>query len=84
MSLLPTACNTSATYGCTWPPSFLFVVHQSGCHKLAELTRFIVLGGMGTQLGYLAEWTGIIHSVGCYQSPACVGPPLLLDSKLPC
>jgi hypothetical protein len=52
-------------------------------HKLAELTRLIVLGGMGTQLGYLAEWTGIIHSVGCYVPRMC-RPPLLLDSELTC
>jgi hypothetical protein len=41
--------------------AYIVVVH-SGCHKLAGLIRLIVLGGMGTQVGYLAEWTGIIHS----------------------
>jgi hypothetical protein len=70
MSLLPTACNTSATCGCTAGLHlFLFVAfpewHIDRTH-LVDRTRWY-----GDTISYLAEWTGIIHSQAT-TFPACV------------
>jgi hypothetical protein len=75
--------HSSATYGCSWPSTFsiccnFWISQVDRTHSVR-----IVLGGMETQLRYLAEWTGIIHSVACYVPRMC-RPPLLLESKQTC